>query len=239
MATPRGAPEYAEAQNLPETTGNEISRHVGAGAEHYPIVDKDLSAAPVSCDDGARYIVSGTPGGSDPWYGQSGKIAIAVGADASNGWLFATPVKGTSAYVQDEDLDYRHNGTSFAPNAATSSAPQFPLEASEDVGSGLFGNIHSSTGAKVRKANATDGTKPCDCYVPTAITSGDDGTVYGPGCLISGLSGLTAGADVWLDATGGGWTHTAPSGAGNLVQRLGKAVSSTQMFFNPQPGVVL
>lgn len=115
------------------------------------------------------------------------------------------------------------------------------ITASEAISGGNSGfvNIYSSTGAKVRKANATDDTKPCDGYAPDAISNTATGPVICPGNVISGLSGMTPGLDVYLDTTGGSWTHTPPSTSGNLVQKLGKAVSATQMFFNPQPGVTL
>lgn len=113
------------------------------------------------------------------------------------------------------------------------------LTASEAISAGHFVNIHASSGAKVRKANATDDTKPCDGYAPAAISNGASGEVYCPGKRITGLSGLTPGAVYYLDTTGGQITATAPSGAGNLVQRVGVAVSATELFFSPQMGITL
>jgi hypothetical protein len=111
--------------------------------------------------------------------------------------------------------------------------------ASEAIGDGCFLNYHSSGGAKVRKANATDNTKPCRAYAPAAIANGDPGAVQLPGSVIAGLAGLTPGADYFLDTAAGAITLAAPSGAGNLVQLVGFAVSATELFFNPQPGVTL
>lgn len=116
-------------------------------------------------------------------------------------------------------------------------ASSYALTASEALSAGNFGNIHASSGAKVRKANATDDTKPCDCYIPAAISNGATGSVIAPGCIISGLSGLTPGSRYYLSTTGGGITDTAPSGSGNLVQEVGVAVSATQLFFSPKTGI--
>lgn len=44
------------------------------------------------------------------------------------------------------------------------------------------------------------------------------------------LTGLTVGATYYLATTAGGVTTTAPSGAGNFVQKLGKAVTATELI---------
>jgi hypothetical protein len=95
-------------------------------------------------------------------------------------------------------------------------------------------NIYASSGAKVRKANATDTSKPANCFVLAAFGSGVAATVYFAGQIITGLVGLTAGATYWLDTTGGAITVTPPSGAGNGVQEIGIALSTTTLLFNPK-----
>lgn len=113
------------------------------------------------------------------------------------------------------------------------------LTASEDIAAGDFVNIHDSSGAKVRKADATDDTRPVDGYAPAAILTAASGAVVCPGKRITGLSGLTPGADYWLSETAGAITATAPSSSGNRVQFVGKAVSATELFFHPDRGVIL
>jgi hypothetical protein len=113
------------------------------------------------------------------------------------------------------------------------------LEASEDIAAADFVSIHASSGAKIRKAGATDGARPVDGYCPAAIASAASGTVKMPGRVISGLSGLTPGATYYLSTTPGLITVTAPSGSGNLVQQVGKALSATELKFWPSEGVVL
>lgn len=114
------------------------------------------------------------------------------------------------------------------------------LTASVAFAGGEFCNIHSSGGAaKIRKADATDDTKPVSGFVPAGILSGAVGTMVAPGTRLTGLAGLTPGATYYLDASPGAITVTPPSGAGNLVQEVGVALSATDLLFNPKPGVTL
>lgn len=117
--------------------------------------------------------------------------------------------------------------------------PLAELIAAGAVAAGDFVNIHASSGAKVRKADATTAAKPCNGFVPSAIADTASGTVQGPGTKASGLSGLTPGATYYLHTTPGQITPTPPSGAGNLVQKVGVAVSATELFFFPDGGIEL
>jgi hypothetical protein len=106
---------------------------------------------------------------------------------------------------------------------------------SENLTAGNFVNLWNDSGTiKVRKADATDNTKPADGFVLANVTSPANADVY----LISGqndqLSALTLGGEYYLSTTPGAITATAPSSAGNIVQRLGKAVSATKLIFENQ-----
>jgi hypothetical protein len=122
-----------------------------------------------------------------------------------------------------------------AIEAATSAT----LQASEAIAAGSFVNVYSSSGAKVRKANATDDTKPVNGFAPAAIANAASGSIRGSGGKIGGLTGLTPGATYYLDTTPGAITDTPPSASGNFVQELGVAVSATELLFNPKMGVTL
>ena len=69
------------------------------------------------------------------------------------------------------------------------------------------------------------------------MTSGANGTVYFEGTN-TGVSGQTPGP-VFLSTTAGGATAAAPSAAGNVVQRIGFAVSATSINFQSQTPVTL
>lgn len=113
------------------------------------------------------------------------------------------------------------------------------MTASEALSAANFVNIHNSSGAKIRKANATDDTKPVNGFVPAGIANGASGTMIAPGRVITGLSGLTPGSAYYLDTTGGAITATPPSGSGNLVQEVGVALSATDLLFTPKQGITL
>jgi hypothetical protein len=102
------------------------------------------------------------------------------------------------------------------------------LTASESLAAGAWVNIYSGG---VRNADASGGNaKACDGFVLEAVSSGGSALVYKEGSNAQ-LSGLTLGADLWLSATPGVATATPPSTAGHIVQRLGKAVSTTTADF--------
>ena len=55
---------------------------------------------------------------------------------------------------------------------------------------------------------------------------------------VSGFSGLTPGAAVWVSKdNAGGVTQTVPTGAGNTVFALGYAESAEVVYVQPQSGV--
>ena len=65
----------------------------------------------------------------------------------------------------------------------------------------------------------------------TAIESGKQGNF-----LLSGLytsSGLTTGATLFVSTTAGTWTESKPEASGEIVRVLGYALSTTQVFFQP------
>lgn len=102
---------------------------------------------------------------------------------------------------------------------------------SENLSAGNWVNVYDA-GAGVmtaRKADATTAGKECDGYVTAGTTSPANATVYFGG-INNQLSALTGGAFYYLDTTAGaGVATTPPSGSGNVVQLLGKAISTTEI----------
>ena len=103
--------------------------------------------------------------------------------------------------------------------------------ASEALGAGDLVNIWNDSGTtKARLADAS-ASKQADGFVLVNVDSGDPATVYSQGANDQ-LSGLTGGEEQYLSANvPGGVTATAPTGSGNLVQRVGKAYSATALEF--------
>lgn len=111
--TPRGSPELAASQAVPETTVNEQIRRTEGGAGRYPVADR-VTAPPGSCADGAQYIIIATATGA--FAGKEGQIAQAVGTNAASGWNYralGTIDEGILAYVQDEDVEYKWSGSAW------------------------------------------------------------------------------------------------------------------------------
>lgn len=106
------------------------------------------------------------------------------------------------------------------------------IASSENLAAGDFVNLWNSSGIKARKADAATAGKEAHGFVLAAVTSGQNATVYLSGENTQ-LTGLTVGAMQFLSATAGGHTETAPTTAGQVVQRLGVAYSATAMAFRP------
>lgn len=127
------------------------------------------------------------------------------------------------------------DSTLFPPGIGEASQA-FPT--SETITAAALVNLFLvSTTWTARNANATDATKPAMGFVTASTASPANTTVYFPGQIVSGVSGLTPGP-VFLDTTSGAVSSTAPSAAGNLVQQVGYALSATSFVFQPAPGII-
>lgn len=111
------------------------------------------------------------------------------------------------------------------------------ITTSEALAAGDLVNIWNSTGAKVRKADATVAGKEAMGFVLASFGSATSATVYFEGTNTA-VTGQTPGP-VFLATTAGGATTTAPSASGNVVQRIGFATSATTINFQAQTPVTL
>lgn len=112
------------------------------------------------------------------------------------------------------------------------------IECSEDLSAGDFINVYDDSGEMCRKADATTAGKEAVGFVLSAYTTGQDATVYFEG-INDELTGLTPGARQFLSTTAGASTATAPSTSANVVQQIGRAISATEISFEPQQAVTL
>lgn len=111
------------------------------------------------------------------------------------------------------------------------------IVASEALAAGDFVNVWNSTGAKVRKADATVAGKEAHGFVLSAVLSAANATVYFEGTNTA-VTGATPGV-VFLATTAGTAAGTSPSGSGNVAQRLGVATAATSINFEPSQPIVL
>lgn len=113
--------------------------------------------------------------------------------------------------------------------------------ASETLVAGDMINLYNNAGAlNARKADGSAAGKPADGFVIAGFASAASATVYFTSQTVTGKTGLTIGADYWLDVTTpGAITATAPTGAGKVSQYVGKALSATTLIFTPRYPVTL
>lgn len=205
-----GGPEWAAAQATPWFTVNEALRYLDAFAVKSIIQDRDLAAPPGACADGARYLIAGSPTGL--WSGQAGKLAIALGTNATNGWLFVTvAVEGTELWVRDEDVLIRHNGTSWQ----VVGGPSYTINAQTGTS---YGPVLSDAQNLVTLNNAS----------PVTVTIPNDSTVNFPVGSRLDFCQLGAG-QVEIDAAGGVTLNGTP---GLLLRDQYSAASAIKLSAN-------
>lgn len=146
--------------------------------------------------------------------------------------VFATVVSaGVANANQIVALDSTgHLDTSVMPVGIGPDVVSVP--SSENLTAGQFVNLFNNAGAtNARKADATTNAKQAHGFVLANVTSPAAATVYLLGSINTGVTGLTPGTEYFLDTTPGGVTTTPPSTSGNLVQRIGIAITATEIPF--------
>ena len=125
--------------------------------------------------------------------------------------------------------------TSFMPTGI--GADTAAITASEALAAGDLVNIWDSTGAKARKADASVAGKEAHGFVLAAVENAAEATVYFEGSNTQ-VTGLTPGPQ-FLSTTPGLCSINPPTGAGNVIQRVGVATAATVLNFQLQPYFVL
>ena len=111
------------------------------------------------------------------------------------------------------------------------------ITASEALAAGDLVNIWNSTGAKARKADASTAGKEAHGFVIASVLNAGAATVYFEGNNAQ-VTGLTPGVQ-YLSTTPGTAQATAPSGTGNVVQRVGFATDAANLNFQSNVPIVL
>lgn len=111
------------------------------------------------------------------------------------------------------------------------------MVAFEDMLAGDFVNIFDDSGTtSARLANAS--TNFAQGFIRADVLTGETAIVYTQG-INSFVTGLTLAANYFLsDTVAGGVTTTIPTAAGSAVQRLGKAVATNQLLFDPLQPII-
>lgn len=113
------------------------------------------------------------------------------------------------------------------------------ITAAENLAAGDFVNIFNDVGdAKVRKADASTSGKYAHGFVLESVVSGNLAKVYceGPNTAVTGA----IPGEVFLSSTtAGGFTSSAPTGTGKVVQKIGVATGATVINFEWLHPIVL
>lgn len=112
------------------------------------------------------------------------------------------------------------------------------VPASGALAAGDLVNVFNDGGVmRARKADASTAVAPANGFVLAAVADTANATVYWGG-LNGQCTGLTPGPH-FLSTTAGISNHVPPSATGNIVQKVGIAISATTLFFNPQDPILL
>lgn len=101
--------------------------------------------------------------------------------------------------------------------------------------------VYLKADGTVARADATAEGKEALAYVTAAAGQGAAATYYFGGNIISGFLGLTSGAAYYLSTTPGAIVPlaSAPSAAGNVLMKVGTAISSSELLFAPEAPITL
>ena len=108
--------------------------------------------------------------------------------------------------------------------------------ASEALSAGQM--VYITGAGEIALADATTTGKEAMGFVLAAVASAAVGKIYFEG-INTGVAGLTPGARYYLDTTAGGITDTPLAATGNIDQYVGRAISATELSFEPEAGVQL
>jgi hypothetical protein len=138
----------------------------------------------------------------------------------------------TNTGALQEDPEY-WDATPPVASIKVQNISRFYCKTSENLLPGRLINLFNSAGVlTARNANAADGTKPARAFSVAPSESGN----YAQFILLGInpiFSGLVPGQEYYLATTSGLVTSVAPAAAGNIVQKVGFALSDKELWFNP------
>jgi len=245
--------DAAGAVDITATSGQDITiTATGGGAE---MIISAVSGLTIDCTS-AGISIDADAGSNFSCAG--GDLTF----DAAAGEVYLDDVGNWGGTLsQSSDRTLSQTGAGEVLNGATSiiGAVNRIADKIEDEGTGQFVEYaienaitlaagdcvaRGATAGRIQLADA-DGTSEQKKYVGICRTGGvgDPGgtvsaTVWTAGALVTG-TGYTAGSAMFVPTTPGAPSTTAPTGAGDLRQRVGWALSTTQLIADPGPRVIM
>jgi hypothetical protein len=233
-----GATELVESQASPETAVNEMGRHLDAGFTRAIIEDRDLTAPPGSCSDGACYLIAATATGA--WASQDGKLAKAVGTNAANGWLFSTvAVEGFRLYIKDENIEIEHNGSAWAAPSLSNGATASDVWTGTSTAKPITPDAVQDALAPTALTSSTSITPDLNTGMNFTLTLAHNTTLQNPSNIQAGDSGII---EITQDGTGSrtmayGSNWKFPGGAPVLSTAAGSI--DVLAYYAPTTGRIL
>jgi hypothetical protein len=220
-----------------EHTGKWILRAVGDGQIKIDANDQvsDYFANKILPGTGIMFVTSPGPdktltinatGATDD------HMVLVNGTDTTPGFLASKLVAGANITLTVMNPGGNETIGISATGAATSSTIVSSAPLNCPAGVNLFDAVYATiTNDSVDKANATSfATAPVFGFVITKPTATTCIVAYAG--EVTGFAGLLAGEQYYLDTTNGAITLIAPSGSGNIVQRIGSAKDATTLVVN-------
>ncbi|MBB3991344.1 DUF2793 domain-containing protein [Croceicoccus naphthovorans] len=198
MTTPTyGLIEWAAAQASPWVPHNAALRALEA-VSRGSVLDRDLTAPPGSCNDGACYLVAASATGL--WAGHDGKLAIAVGTDAASGWIFLiVATEGQILWVEDEAVRIEYvSGAWAALVLGSGSASGLDVDTDGALAANSDSLIATQKAVKTYVDNAVAGLFDFKGAIDCSANPNYPAGVIGDAWLVSvaGKIGGASGADV-------------------------------------------
>jgi|GEM_PF-2593254 len=133
-----GITEINQSQASKYLTANEAFRRLEQGAQHFVVLDRDLTAPPGTPTDGNAYIVAA--GGIGDWAGHDSEIAFYL----NGAWKYLSPLQGWLTSIQDEAITVKWTGSAweiaFAPYAKNNFSGGAAPTAGDDDAAGYSQN---------------------------------------------------------------------------------------------------
>lgn len=114
----------------------------------------------------------------------------------------------------------------------------FTLVAGAALTEGQLCGVNGSGNAVLADSTAADGPIHAVGFAVRTVASGAPVAICPVG-VVDGFSSLTPGARQFASGTAGGVTATRPTGAGDAIQPVGIAISTTMIAMNISPTPVL
>ncbi len=227
-----GLPFWAGPQAAPWLVENEIARAFEA-LHRASVLDRDLTAPPGTCDDGAAYLVGGSATGL--WATHDGELAVAKGTDAVNGWIFLpVATEGKLLFVEDEAvlLQYLSAAWSAFTGGGSGAAYDFGFVFEATPGAdAVVGRVRIGRNITI-PANMTGSTGGVGVN-PTAtfdIDVQDDGVSIGTISVSTGgtLTFTTDSGTSKAVAAGSEITFVAPTTPDTTVEAMSAVILATE-----------